>query len=140
MKVRIMREAKGSATIEMACIMPLFLSLFLLIITGTFYFHDKCVLYATAYETAVVGAQKKRQENTFSESVLQEYFEDRIEGKLIFFPDAAVSLQETIGVITVQAEAVRGRWKIHAEEKAMLMRTEELIYISGQIGEGDENE
>ena len=68
---------EGSATVEMAYIMPLFLSLFLLTVTAIFYFHDKSVLYATAYETALAGAQAER-EGEGSDEELSAFFQKRI--------------------------------------------------------------
>lgn len=126
------RIIKGSATVEMAYIMPLFLMMFLLIVTVAFYFHDKCVLYAAAYETAVIGAQKERRVNSFSESELTEHFKSRIQGKLIFFSGAEASVEQGLEFLTVHAEASKGNWKIHAEQKAMIMRMEELIYLMGE--------
>ena len=123
---------RGSATIEMAYIMPLFLWIFFMIVTATFYFHDKCVMYATAYETALVGAQEARREPAYSEAALTEHFQNRIQGKLIFFSDAGASVEKGLEFLTVQAEASKGSWKICVEEKAMIMRTEELIYYSEQ--------
>lgn len=123
-------ECKGSATVEMAIIMPLFLLIFLLIVQVVFYFHDKCVLYATAYETAVVGAQKEHQEYDYSESDLEVHFQDRIKGKLIFFSRVDVSVTKGIERLKIHAEAYHRGWKIHTEQSAMLMRTEEYIYYT----------
>ena len=44
----------GSTVVEMAYIMPLFLSMFVLVIHTVFYFHDKVILTGAACETAVV--------------------------------------------------------------------------------------
>ena len=119
----------GSATVEMAYIMPLFFMVFLLIVSAVFFFHDKCVLYATAYETAVIGAQKERGKETNSERELAEHFHARIQGKLIFFAGAEVFVEQGLKTLTVRAEASRGSWKISTEQKAMLMGPEELIYL-----------
>lgn len=131
---------KGSATIEMAYLMPMFLVLFFLLVTLTFYFHDKCVLYATAYETAVIGAQKERIPNAYSEEELVDYFQERSLKKLIFFSDVNATVEKGLEYFQVDVTASKNGWKIHAEEKAMIMRTEELIYLKGQLEGGEEDE
>lgn len=135
-----MKYAAGSATVEMAYLMPLFLVLFFLIVTVTFYFHDKCVLYATAYETAVVGAQKEKTEKNDSESELVDYLEERAIKKLIFFADISTSVEKNLEYLTVKVNATKRRWEIHAEANAMLMRTEELIYLKDEWKKGGEDE
>lgn len=123
------KEKRGSATVEMAYIMPLFLSLFLLLVTVVFYFHDKCVLYATAYETAVVGAQHMRGEE-LEDDELTEYVRKRIKGKLLFFPDVKIGIKKNLEYLTIEIQATGKGWKIKAEQKAMRMRPEELIYLT----------
>ncbi len=127
---------KGSATIEMAYIMSVFLGIFFLLVTSIFYFHDKCVLYAAAYETSVVGSQRERLESIYSEEELKEYFIRQTEDALIFFPTVEVSVKKGLEYITVEASAVKNSWKIHTEAHAMIMRTEELIYLKNALEKG----
>ena len=117
---------KGSATIEMAYIMPLFLWMFLMIMTAAFYFHDKVILYAAAYETAVTGAELERREES-DEVILAEHFQERIKGKLIFFSGASAEIEESLEKVTVRVSAQKGKWKIQGEERAAVMRPEILL-------------
>lgn len=117
---------KGSATIEMAYIMPLFLWMFLMIMTGAFYFHDKVVLYAAAYETAVTGAELEHREE-MEEGMLAEHFQDRIKGKMIFFSGASAEVEKSLENVTVRVSAQKGKWKIQGEERAAIMRPEILL-------------
>ncbi len=128
MSALIQKEKKGSATMEMAYIMPLFLSLFLVLVTSVFYFHDKCVLYATAYETAVIGAQNMRGEE-LEDAELEKYLKERTQKKLLFFSDIRIQIKKNLEYLTIQIQAERNGWKIRAEQKAMRMRPEELIYL-----------
>lgn len=137
----LQKENKGSATVEMAYIMPLFLSLFLLMVTVVFYFHDKCVLYATAYETAVIGAQNMRGEE-LEDAELEKYLKGRTQKKLLFFSDIKVQVKKNLEYLTIQIQAERSGWKIRAEQKAMRMRPEEVIYLdlSGKLKGEDKGE
>ena len=137
----LQKENKGSATVEMAYIMPLFLSLFLLLVTVVFYFHDKCVLYATGYETAVIGAQNMRGEE-LEDAELEKYLKGRTQKKLLFFSDIKVQVKKNLEYLTIQIQAERSGWKIRAEQKAMRMRPEEVIYLdlSGKLKGEDKGE
>ena len=113
---------KGSATIEMAYIMPLFLWMFLMIMTAAFYFHDKVILYAAA----VTGAELERREES-DEVILAEHFQERIKGKLIFFSGASAEIEESLEKVTVRISAQKGKWRIQGEERATVMRPEILL-------------
>jgi len=131
--MRKKRVISGSATIEMAYVMPIFLTVFFLLVTVTFYFHDKCVLYAAAYETAVVGAQRERLEGIYSEEELIEYLMQRTDNKLIFFTTVEAAIDKNLEYVTVDVRASKRDWKIHGTARAMIMRTEEMIYIKEML-------
>ena len=59
-------------------------------ILALFYFHDKNIISSCAYETAVVGSTKAREKDGVSPDILIRAFQERIHGKCILFPDAAV--------------------------------------------------
>ena len=48
-------------TVEMSFLMPMILFLIMGCILAVFYYHDKNILGAAAYETAVVGRTKARE-------------------------------------------------------------------------------
>ena len=56
-----MRWVSGNSVIEMSYIMPLFFSLFVIIIHTMFYYHDKAIIGGAAAESAVMGAQYVRR-------------------------------------------------------------------------------
>lgn len=93
-------DVKGSATVEMSYIMPLLLLLFLFITYTVFYYHDKLILNGAAAETAVLGAQLERKKEA-ADYDLEEIFEERIKGKLIYMTDVDVSVQRDEDEITV---------------------------------------
>ena len=57
MDTKKMRWVSGNSVIEMSYIMPLFFSLFVIIIHTVFYYHDKAIIGGAAAESAVMGAQ-----------------------------------------------------------------------------------
>lgn len=116
---------KGSSVIEMAYIMPLFLALFTVLIHTVFYYHDKAVLNGAAAETAVLGAQQER--NPISEYEPEQFFYDRIRGKLIYMDNIKVSASSEESTITVIASAQRSFMRMQICQKAVVARPEKRI-------------
>lgn len=52
-------KVQGSMTVEMSFLMPIILFLIMGCILSVFYYHDKIILSGAAYETAVVGVQRR---------------------------------------------------------------------------------
>lgn len=126
-KERKQREdVKGSATVEMSYIMPLLLLLFLFITYTVFYYHDKLILNGAAAETAVLGAQLERKKEA-ADYDLEEIFEERIKGKLIYMTDVDVSVQRDEDEITVSAAAQKSVMKLNICQKAAIVKPEEKI-------------
>lgn len=122
----IRNDVRGSTVVEMAYIMPVFLSLFVLVIHTVFYFHDKVILTGAACETAVVGAQRARLKETETTN-LKGFFMERIEGKLIWMTDVTVSVSEGEEEVSVEVRAERDRMSIYVCQRAVIARPEELI-------------
>lgn len=126
-KERKQREdVKGSATVEMSYIMPLLLLLFLFITYTVFYYHDKLILNGAAAETAVLGAQLERKKEA-ADYDLEEIFEERIKGKLIYMTDVDVSVQRDEDEITVSAAAQKSVMRLNICQKAAIVKPEEKI-------------
>lgn len=119
-------DVKGSATVEMSYIMPLLLLLFLFITYTVFYYHDKLILNGAAAETAVLGAQLERKKEA-ADYDLEEIFEERIKGKLIYMTDVDVSVQRDEDEITVSAAAQKSVMKLNICQKAAIVKPEEKI-------------
>lgn len=117
---------KGSAVVEMSYIMPVILLLTVMVIHAVFYYHDKAVLNGAASETAVLGAQMERRQGTM-EYDLEEFFRERIEGKLIFMTDTVVSAEKSDREVSVEVSASKGRMKLKIRQKAVIARPEEKI-------------
>ena len=119
-------DVKGSATVEMSYIMPLLLLLFLFITYTVFYYHDKLILNGAAAETAVLGAQLERKKEA-ADFDLEEIFEERIKGKLIYMTDVDVSVQRDEDEITVSAAAQKSVMRLNICQKAAIVKPEEKI-------------
>lgn len=125
-----MRDIKGifikaSSVVEMSYIMPLFLSMFVLIVHTTFYYHDKAVINGAAAETAVVSAQYIRKKGT--EYDMENFFRERLGNKLIFMSDVSIEVDQGEELITVSVEAKRMFLKINVCQKAVISEPEKRI-------------
>ena len=110
----------------MSYIMPLLLLLFLFITYTVFYYHDKLILNGAAAETAVLGAQLERKKEA-ADYDLEEIFEERIKGKLIYMTDVDVSVQRDEDEITVSAAAQKSVMRLNICQKAAIVKPEEKI-------------
>lgn len=122
---------RGSTVIEMSYIIPLFLGLFILIVYAVFYFHDKAVINAAAAETAVLGVQASRRGDT--EYDLEQFFNERTQGKLICMTEAEVSVSETESGITVSVSSEKGIMKLSVCQKAVRANPEHKLRIMAEV-------
>lgn len=121
------REWKGSLTVETAYLMPLVCLLLAAGLLLMFYFHDKAVISACAYETAVIGSTKAREKDGVEEEVLRQAFRERIRGKCILFPGAEPGIEIRDTQIVVTAEAARRGIRLTVVQTAALTEPEERI-------------
>lgn len=117
---------KGSTVVEMSYLIPFCLFLFFLLITITFYFHDKTILSVAAAETAVTGVETDRKKMT-EEVDLESFFRERIRGKLIFLSEVEVKVSRSGKRIEVEVHASKGRMKVHLIQRAVKTKPEEMI-------------
>lgn len=101
------KKYQGSLTVEAAYLMPVIGMILAVSILALFYFHDKNIISSCAYETAVVGSTKAREKDGVSPDILIRAFQERIHGKCILFPDAAVEVQVKENLILVHAYSRR---------------------------------
>lgn len=97
-----MKNLKGSITIEISCMVPVFMLILYLSAMGAFYFYDKNVLTACAYEAVTTALVKEREEEPL-EAMIKEIFQERIRGKCLLFthPNVEVSKDEVTAQIGV---------------------------------------
>lgn len=134
MKVRLYRSMElgerrlsGVITIEMVYIMPVILLVFFLSVMGIFYYHDKAVIAACAYEAAVVGSTKARERDGVTEALVTAVFEERIHGKCILVGEVYADAQVGKESIVVWASAARGRMSLSVTGTASVTEPEEKI-------------
>ncbi|MCI8582696.1 MAG: pilus assembly protein [Dorea sp.] len=129
-------EFSGMITVEMTYIVPVILLIFFLSIMGIFYFHDKEVIAACAYEAAVVGSAKAREKDGVTEGTVKAIFEERVNGKCILFGEVSGSAEVSEERIVVKASASRGRMRLFVSETASLTEPEETIRKYRKLGLG----
>lgn len=125
---------KGMITLEMAYIVPVILTLFFLCVLGLFYYHDKDVAAACAYEAAVVGSTKAREKDEVTDSLVNAVFQERIRGKCILFGSMSVNTMIDKERITVTARAARRGMRLSVEESAAVTKPEEKIRTYRRLG------
>ena len=121
------KYVKGILTVELAYLLPIIFSVFLLIIYTVFYYHDKNILIGAASETTVLWAQLERQPGGNSESDLSGFFAERISGKLIFFSEPSMEMMIDDETAVVSVEAEKGWMSVSVCERAMAVKPEEAI-------------
>lgn len=128
----------GSTVVEAAYLFPLIMIVWMLILFALFYYHDKNILAGAAYETVVVGSELAH-ENEIPEGRLSRYFQERIQGKLIFFGGASVVVNADQNCIEVSAKASAKNMSLAIEKRAAVTEPEKKIRkfrIAGQRLEG----
>lgn len=121
------RRYKGSYTIEMALLLPVIALVFVVSVWGGFYYHDKNILSSCAYEIAVVGSTKVREEDAVTEEELKRAFSEKIAGKCILFSDIGVSVH--LGEKSVEVEAIGTRRNMRTSVRHSAAVTEPETYI-----------
>lgn len=92
------RYVRGSFTIEASVIVPIILTIFAIIISMLFYYHDKNVVSAIAHETLVMGCSKEE----ITEEEIGKYFTTRLGQKLLLFQEVQTAVkmeQEEIAIV-----------------------------------------
>lgn len=117
------KKIQGSMTIEAAVVVPLILWMFALIILLLFYFHDKNVVTVLAHETVSVCFDEKE----VSESVVEEYFQKRLSGKLLLFSSVKVNATISKKEIIMTCHTQKSGMKLRVE--VQMKKTEPETYI-----------
>lgn len=120
-------ECGGSLTVEAALLMPLVGLLLVSSILLFFCFHDKNIISSCAYETAVIGSTKAREKDGVDASLLDQAFQERMQGKCIFFPGARADIRVGDEEVTVTASAARGYFRLQVVQRAAVTEPEDHI-------------
>lgn len=129
------RRLEGSFTVEISFIIPVLLFLIMECILVFFYYHDKNILAGAAYETAVAGSTKAREENKPDEAELEAMFRERIRGKCILFSDGQAKVRITDESVTVQVQAEQRGMRIDLACKAAVTVPEQEIRERNRLRE-----
>lgn len=80
-----------------------------------------------ASETAVTGAQMERRPDKKSQVDMEEFYQQRIGGKLIFFSGTQVSVNISKKWVEIEAFASRRKMQIHIIQRAAITEPEKAI-------------
>lgn len=120
-------NCKGSTVVEMAYIMPLVLLCWMLIVFELFYYHDKSIIAGAAYESAVMGSELWAEEIEYRSAKIEDYFRERIQGKLLFYKNVEVGILVDTDKVRVKAEASKYLMFLKVEEQAAITEPEKVV-------------
>lgn len=123
----VQRGLKGVVTVEMSYILPMVLGIFALIMYTVFFYHDKNIIIGAASETAVLGAQLERRPDESAKADMNNFYQQRITGKLILFSETSAEVEISDKTVTVTAEAHKGRMSLSVKQQAPILKPEERI-------------
>lgn len=124
------KKLKGVLTVEASYIVPIIFLVFIVSVEIAFYFHDKNIIAGAAEETALYYRQRMRRNESEEEAAIQ-YFQRRIQRKLIFFANADVEVTKENEYISIEANAKRKGCRVRVKRRAVI--TEPECFIRKQI-------
>ena len=124
----------GSATLEMAYIMPFVIFMIISLILVVFYFHDKNILIGAGKETVIIGSELKRQPLLAKEVDLNQVFQDKVGEKLLLFSDYDADIQEQSGKISLNVQAEKGWMSLTVFQSTVIPKPERSIRRVRRLG------
>lgn len=121
------KELKGSFTIEMTVIMSVILMIFTVIVLTIFCYHDKNIISAAVYETAVVASNKLREGDDITESDIADILKERVGDKCILLKYESQSIIIEEESISVEASASKGKYKVRSTVMVAVTIPEDYI-------------
>jgi len=121
------KQLKAYLTIEVSFLIPLILALFLSLIMLIFSAYDKNILNGAAYETAVAGSLKMRENETPTEGELVSYCRERLDGKVISLQVYAIEVSISKSEVTVEISAGRNGFLVSVIKRAAVTEPEKKI-------------
>lgn len=134
---QVMKHVKLNAgfTVEMSVIAPMIMIIIYLSVMAIFYEHDKNIMAATAYETAVVGSTKSRLKDGAKEGELESFLKEQVAERCILFPSAAIDVAVSDHEVIVQGSASNRTMSLSVKQSAVVTKPE--TYIRKKEGEKD---
>ena len=132
----VMKRCQASTVIEMAYLMPVVLLVWAFVIYLVLFFHDKVLISAAAYETAVVGSEIIHEEDEIDAERLEFYFSERIHRKLLFFRSVSVVVEKENNQIVVTSGATRKWMVIEVVQSAAITEPEKQLRKIKMIKDG----
>lgn len=118
---------KASTVVEAAYLFPLIMIVWMLILFALFYYHDKNILAGAAYETVVVGSELAHEAEEIPAGKLNQYFQERIQGKLIFFSGASITINSGKDNLEITAYSKARRMSVSVRKSAAITEPEKTI-------------
>lgn len=106
-------KVKGSVTVEAAVIIPLILFVFAVSVYILFYLHDKNILTSVSHETVVCATGYE----SFGEEEMEEYFQNRIRGKLFLFDHIYSNAKVEEESVLLECKASKNRMRLQVIQK-----------------------
>jgi len=121
------QELKASMTVEMAVIVPIIVFVFMGFVMTLFYYHDKNIIYGTAYEVAVAGSADMRRKDPVTEEDLEIFCKERLRGKCIFMTSQNIDVTIQKEKIIVRISSARRGYRLQIEKEAPVTKPEKKI-------------
>jgi len=121
------KEVKASATVEIALIIPIVFLMFVLIVFAIFYYHDKNIINAAAYESSVVASNKLHESDAITEEEIIALLKSRIGNKCILLSCENESVTITKDKVAIQVVASKGNMKTKIVQSAAVTKPERQI-------------
>lgn len=131
MRRSMTRSVDAVITVEAAVVMGVALIGLALLLRISLYLHDKSVVSGTVMESVQVARERERAD---IEGAVSEYFAERMQGKLLYFPTPVCSVSKTGDMVRIRAQAANGILRLDATAGAPLIDPEEEIRNKQQGG------
>ena len=124
------RHMRGSFTIEASVIIPIILTIFALVVSILFYYHDKNVVSAIAHETLAMGCSKEE----ITEEEIKKYFRMRLGQKLLLFQGVQIAVEIEQEKITIVCTAKKKGMSLYVDMLMEKTDPEKYIWNLQRIG------
>lgn len=114
---------------------PIIMLVFISAVYLAFLFHDKNILQSAAVETVSLGSERMRLIEPLEEEELEQYFKERIRGKLLYFSGAMAEVSCEEKYVEISAEAFGRRMHIRTETKMKITVPEEQVRMIKNLKE-----